>query len=126
MNRTQPQKVIQIMIRTKKEWFHGEDVLNAVGIFVGYKGATVLSGLSVLYPEMIEKKKSDKNNHQLMYRFRFENSAQFLTILPDKLRSLVIEELRNHKKDCTKYVNKPTFNKDHSKVVGFKKVKELV
>jgi len=109
MKKTQEQKVIEIMIRGKQEWWHGEDVLSNGEIHVGYKAPTRLSELGNDYPAMIETKKSPKGNRQHVYRFRFDNTAVFLPLLTVKMRKFVQDTLLESKGEYRKYMNKPEY-----------------
>lgn len=90
---TQKEKIIAIMIRGKRDWWHAEDLMADGEIFVGYKAQARVSELAIDYPEMIERTKSTKGNAQHMYRFRFENVHEFLPNLPPKLARFVRQEL---------------------------------
>lgn len=114
------------MIKGNQEWWHGEDVLSNGENFVGYKAPARLSELGLDYPEMIETKPSIKGNKQNMYRFRFENTANFLPTLPDDTRQYVKYMLLHNKREVRRYKSVPIFSEDGRSVMGFRKVEEII
>lgn len=107
----------------EKIWWHGEDVIASGEHFVGYKGSTRLAEMSHEYPKMIEIQPSIKGNRQYMYRFQFENTAEFLPTLPDKLKQFVKGLLFKNNREVKKYIHTPVYNDNHSAIIGFKKEK---
>ena len=113
------------MIQGRHEWWHGEDVMSYGGIFIGYKAPTRLNELGLDYPEMLQREPSAKGNKQFMYRFRFENTANFMSTLPTYLRVFVREQLERHGRTITEFKQEPVYSEDGRSVLGFKKVEKV-
>lgn len=125
MKLTQKKKILAIMIQGRHEWWHGEDVMSYRGIFIGYKAPTRLSELGLEYPEMLQREPSHKGNGQFMYRFRFENTANFMPTLPIYLRVFVREQLERHGRELKEYRQEPVYSEDGRSVLGFKRVEKV-
>lgn len=87
---TQHEKIIAIMLKEPERWWHAEDLMSHGDIFVGYKAQARISELALRYPEMIERRMSEKGNRQHQYRFRAENYREFLPKIPQELRDFVM------------------------------------
>jgi hypothetical protein len=88
---TQQETVIAIMLTDPDRWWHCEDLLNNETYFASYKIQARVSELALTYPEMIERRMSEKGNRQHQYRFRGENWREYLPKLTQELRDFIAD-----------------------------------
>lgn len=89
---TNKEKVLCILIR-EKTWLPTYEFQNRHGIFVGHRGPARISELQKEYPYMVEVEQiPGKRTYQ--YRFRSENTLDFLPKLSPEMRKLVETEMK--------------------------------
>lgn len=77
------------MLSDIDKWWHAEDLMQHGDIFVGYKSQARISELALTYPEMIERRMSEKGNRQHQYRLRWENWKEFMPKITQEMRDCI-------------------------------------
>ena len=116
MRKTNQMKVIEISVR-EGNWLPAYDFEKRHDIFVGHRGPARISEVANLYPQMIE---TDKSKKVYRYRFRVENTAEFMPFIPESWRILIRETLTKIGRHYKVYEEKPVFLE--SGAVRFEKV----
>ena len=94
---TNHQKVLRILIGNHKEWYFTYDFVGEqFGTFMSHRGPARVSELSKQYPCMID---TDKEGRTFKYRFRFNQTLNFLPMLPKNLKDFVIYELKKNERE---------------------------
>ncbi len=91
---TNHETVIRRLIRAGG-WLHTYDFVgDRYGTLLSHRGPARVSELGKRYPEMVE---TDQTKRVFRYRFRFDNTLEFLPRLPFTLREFVKKELQENK-----------------------------
>lgn len=98
-------KVVEIAIREGK-FLPTYDFENRHGVFVGHRGPARISEVANTYPQMIE---TDKQGKTYRYRFRFENSAEFMPLLSESWRVFIRQILKETGHTYKVYKQVPVF-----------------
>lgn len=89
---TNKEKVLCILIR-EHDWLPTYEFQNRHGIFAGHRGPARISELQKQYPEMVAVD-NIPGKRTYKYRFRSENSLEFLPKLSPELKLLVETEMK--------------------------------
>jgi hypothetical protein len=91
-----------------KTWLHSHDFTGEkYNTLLSHKGPARVAELADNYPQMVERDKSERVHK---YRFRFDNSLEFLPLLPVKLAKFVKKALQAEGMRYNIYKQVPIFN----------------